>query len=243
MKKLLPFLFCAVISGAVPARGETKTAEFDFSANAYGFPEYVEAGDKAVPSNTVISEADASIVIGSLYTAWKAYWKVSELALCYEDESFLVFKTGNGAYMRSVSMTFTGGRCASGNNCFYTADRKTPLNPYSFDSSTGTGTLTVAASDCSELVWYCRTDDPMNVRKITITYEIADDISGIADVESGSCVVRAEGGRILVSGNPGAVEIYGISGSLLSRGVSEFACPRGLYIVKVDGKAQKLLVK
>ena len=234
-----------MVLGGSAAMAESATVEFDFTSNNYDFPEYKEAGDQAIKSGTVITEGDASITLGAFFTAWKAYWKVSEQALCYEDESFIQFTCDNGSTLRSISLEFAGDRKASGNNYFYDWDRKVLQTPYVYDEATNTGTLTVTSEDCAQLVWYCRADDPMNIRKITISYETAedDDISLIRNMaEGGKWSVSGNGGRITVSGETRSIEIYGINGMLLARNKREFVCPAGIYIVRIDGTAQKLLV-
>ena len=234
-----------VVLGGGAAMAESTTVEFDFSSNNYGFPEYKEAGDQAIKSGTVITEGDASITLGAWYTAWKAYWKVSEQALCYEDESFIQFTCDNGSKLRSISLEFAGDRKASGNNYFYDWDRKVLQTPYVYDEATNTGKLTVTSEDCAQLVWYCRADDPMNIHKIKIGYETEedDDISLIRNVSEGKkWSVSGNGGRIAVSGEARSIEIYGINGMLLARNKRELACPAGIYIVRIDGTAQKLIV-
>ncbi len=51
-------------------------------------------------------------------------------------------------------------------------------------------------------------------------------------------------GEIAIIGNATDVEVYTIGGALMSKGeVENIPCAAGIYIVKVDGKAQKVIVK
>ena len=51
-------------------------------------------------------------------------------------------------------------------------------------------------------------------------------------------------GRILIVGNADNVEVYNIGGCVVAKGnLTEVTCPQGVYIVRIDGKAHKVVVK
>ena len=61
---------------------------------------------------------------------------------------------------------------------------------------------------------------------------------------SKSSVISTKGGIRVAAGSN--VVLYSIAGKVVSEGVAQdgyVACPKGLYIVKVDGKASKVMVK
>lgn len=51
-------------------------------------------------------------------------------------------------------------------------------------------------------------------------------------------------GRIVIAGDADNVEVYNIGGSVVAKGnLTEVTCPQGVYIVRIDGKAHKVVVK
>lgn len=70
-------------------------------------------------------------------------------------------------------------------------------------------------------------------------------ITGIEDAVAGEAV-KAIGldGRIAIMGEAADVEVYNMGGALIAKGnLNEVNCQAGAYIVKVDGEAQKVIVK
>lgn len=70
-------------------------------------------------------------------------------------------------------------------------------------------------------------------------------ITGIEDAVAGEAV-KAIGldGRIAIIGEAADVEVYNMGGALIAKGnLNEVNCQAGAYIVKVDGEAQKVIVK
>lgn len=68
-------------------------------------------------------------------------------------------------------------------------------------------------------------------------------ITNIEDITSNSTVIVSNNGAIEVIGEASNIEVYSMSGSLVSKNVAKTICPNGVYIVKVDGKASKVVVK
>ena len=69
--------------------------------------------------------------------------------------------------------------------------------------------------------------------------------SGVDGVEVAAEARPVAGdGRILIVGNADNVEVYNIGGSVVAKGnLTEVTCPQGVYIVRIDGKAHKVVVK
>lgn len=67
--------------------------------------------------------------------------------------------------------------------------------------------------------------------------------SGVADVEAAKAVVVAGEGTINVLGEANSIEVYTVGGALVSKNAASVEVAAGLYIVKVDGKATKVVVK
>jgi hypothetical protein len=55
--------------------------------------------------------------------------------------------------------------------------------------------------------------------------------------------VIGRNGEITVTGANGNIEVYTASGALISTGTANVNCAPGLYIVKVNGQATKVIVK
>lgn len=51
-------------------------------------------------------------------------------------------------------------------------------------------------------------------------------------------------GRIVIAGDADNVEVYNIGGCVVAKGnLTEVTCPQGVYIVRIDGKSHKVVVK
>ena len=87
------------------------------------------------------------------------------------------------------------------------------------------------------------------------TWEIADIVIsgkksttppvGVDEIEAGEAAVAVGlDGRIAIMGEAADVEVYNMGGALIAKGnLNEVNCAAGAYIVKVDGKTQKVIVK
>ena len=83
------------------------------------------------------------------------------------------------------------------------------------------------------------------------TFEI-DNVSVKGEETSGVEGVAAEGavkvlgldGEIAIVGEAADVEVYNMGGALIAKGnLERISCPQGIYVVKVDGNVQKVIVK
>lgn len=70
-----------------------------------------------------------------------------------------------------------------------------------------------------------------------------NDPSGVEAVEAEKAVVVAGEGTINVIGEANDVEVYTIGGALVSKNATSVNAAAGMYIVKVNGKATKVVVK
>lgn len=69
------------------------------------------------------------------------------------------------------------------------------------------------------------------------------DPSGVEAVEAEKAVVVAGEGTIFVLGEASNVEVYTVGGALVSKNAAKVNVAAGMYIVKVNGKATKVVVK
>ena len=69
------------------------------------------------------------------------------------------------------------------------------------------------------------------------------DPSGVEAVEAEKAVVVAGEGTIFVLGEASDVEVYTVGGALVSKNAANVNVAAGMYIVKVNGKATKVVVK
>lgn len=76
---------------------------------------------------------------------------------------------------------------------------------------------------------------------ITLTSNLSTGIDEVgAEVEARP--VATDGG-ITISGNVGCMNVYTTGGALVASGMETVECPAGVYVVTVDGKAYKVIVK
>ena len=69
------------------------------------------------------------------------------------------------------------------------------------------------------------------------------DGSGVAGVENDGTVVVGGVGEIRVIGDATDIEVYTVGGALVSKGENNIDCASGIYIVKVNGNASKVIVR
>lgn len=112
-------------------------------------------------------------------------------------------------------------------------------------------TLPLESSDASKYDVVCATFETapeFNATAKTITLEAGcfavigtSNISGIEDTlaDNTKYIVYGEAGRIVIEGEYENAEVYSISGQLQG----SLEVPAGLYIVRVDGKTTKVVVK
>ena len=82
---------------------------------------------------------------------------------------------------------------------------------------------------------------------IVVTFTSEEKTSGVEGISGESVAVFGMAGAVAVSGYNGAVDVYSVDGRLVESvsvdGNAEIALNGGLYIVRVGGKAYKVLVK
>ena len=86
-----------------------------------------------------------------------------------------------------------------------------------------------------------------NSLPIIVTFTSDKKTSGVEGINGESVAVYGMAGAVVVSGYNGAVDVYSVDGRLVESvavdGNAEIALNGGLYIVRVGGKAYKVLVK
>ena len=81
----------------------------------------------------------------------------------------------------------------------------------------------------------------VNLKDMTVTGTMS---SGVSQIKVGNATVTATNGTIRVDGG-NTTSIYNIAGQAIALGskAKEFNVARGMYIVNVDGKATKVVVR
>ena len=79
---------------------------------------------------------------------------------------------------------------------------------------------------------------------VNITGEIGGSVSVDAVAAEEGTKAIGGNGEIVIVGEASNVEVYNIAGALVEEGnLTNIPCATGIYVVKVDGKAQKVIVK
>ena len=79
---------------------------------------------------------------------------------------------------------------------------------------------------------------------VNITGEIGGSVSVDAVAAEEGAKAIGGNGEIVIVGEASNVEVYNIAGALVEEGnLTNIPCATGIYVVKVDGKAQKVIVK
>ena len=83
------------------------------------------------------------------------------------------------------------------------------------------------------------------IAEITISGKKSGTPSGVAGVAAeGAVKVLGLDGEIAIVGEAADVEVYSLSGAVVAKGnLERVSCPQGIYVVKVDGNVQKVIVK
>ena len=74
------------------------------------------------------------------------------------------------------------------------------------------------------------------------TFEVKA-LTGAEEVEATEASVVAGNGYIEISGDAQSMEVFDMQGVLISQDETYISCPAGVYLVRVDGKVTKLVVK
>lgn len=227
----------------------TKTAIFDFSTNSYELPYMVSAG--GVPN--YLKQAQTIDVNGVSITlfdypctgdSYRVTWRQDLAALYFPSYQFIVFNAESKSYIKSISMTFDGDYNANGKN-FYITNKDngyTSLSdlPYSFVENIGN--IDLSTKQLSSVCWQNNKINKLVIKSITVTYDDGMSTS-IIEVEQNPYTIIAQNGSICITGDYSTATVYNIGGVMVAKDQSIVNCPAGIYIVKVDGKANKVIVK
>lgn len=255
MKKFFFTIFAFALI-ALSGNAETKTATFDFSSNNYNFPECPDISDSS-NGDLAISNGDAgyeitdkgiSIILapqpykkstGNYYTMWRSDIKV----LFYDTFSHFVIKTNEvGSIITQVIITFANEKNGGTGYFFdtWSPSKKKAVGSYSL--SNDVGTLDLSNETYSEIHWLCnQAATELHIKKIEVSYSL--DTSALSNISNDVNKVIASNGAIRVEGEYKSIQVFNISGSMISQGKSTINCQPGIYIVKVDGKAKKVIVR
>lgn len=253
MKKIFFTVFVSVLL-SVTGNAETKTATFDFTSNSYGFPacpnlDDIGSKEYIINSETVITNNDISIILApspfKTGTKYIVNWRSDLNALYYNNLSHFIIKVNEtGATISKVTMTFANGY-NGGRSYFFNTWQNSTENPRIDLSSNYTlnndiGTLDISNLSLTETHWYCQTKTELRIKKIEVEYNLV--ASGIENPSNINKIITNKG-CISVTGDYKSIQVYNISGSMISQGESFINCQPGIYIVKVDGIAKKVIVK
>ena len=125
------------------------------------------------------------------------------------------------------------------NATFEWSSSNTNVAPYRTNSD---GTITVLGAADGVATITCRTTDGSN---LTATCTVTVGTGAVEGIEADAVTVRGENGVIRIEGAEGdAVEVYNASGVCIYCGTAtEITVPqRGLYVVKVAGRATKIVL-
>lgn len=199
------------------------------------------------------------------------YWKASAFisGKNYAAESWLVSPEIDLSEATNAELVFDGLAKFLGGNPMSDYFKTKISTDYTNDVEAATWTeVTVNGITESTDGWDFYTVDPIDLaefvgKKIRIafqyistdsnapTFEI-DNLSVKGEETSGVAGVAAEGavkvlgldGEIAIVGEAADVEVYSLSGAVVAKGnLERISCPQGIYVVKVDGNVQKVIVK
>lgn len=199
------------------------------------------------------------------------YWKASAFisGTNYAAESWLVSPEIDLTKAKKAELVFDGLAKFLGGNPMSDYFKTKISTDYTNDVKAATWSeVTVNGITESTDGWNFYTVDPIDLaefvgKKIRIafqyistdsnapTFEI-DNLSVKGEETSGVAGVAAEGavkvlgldGEIAIVGEAADVEVYNMGGALIAKGnLERISCPQGIYVVKVDGNVQKVIVK
>ena len=205
------------------------------------------------------------------YDSEHGYWKGSAFisGTNYAAESWLVSPEIDLTKAKKAELVFDGLAKFLGGNPMSDYFKTKISTDYTNDVEAATWTeVTVNGITESTDGWNFYTVTPIDLggyigKKIRIafqyistdsnapTFEI-DNLSVKGEETSGVAGVAAEGavkvlgldGEIAIVGEAADVEVYNMGGALIAKGnLERVSCPQGIYVVKVDGNVQKVIVK
>ncbi len=226
---------------------ETRTATFDFTVNSYGFPECTSISEiitKRIEMDTKIEENGISMTLApSPYGGDKfpPCWYQPYCALYFHyNSSFALSTIQPTDIIKQVVITFADGMSGTKGYFIDSFKKFLPLNTYTLINNIGT--LDLSDQKYSGVGWYCTKEAKLQIKQINVLYEV-DPATSVTETVATDYQLEIRNGFINILGNYNTIEIYNISGSLISRNKTNTNCRPGIYIVKIDGKAQKVLVK
>lgn len=229
-----------------PIYAETQTATFDFSENSYNFPVCTtisEIVSKRIDVDTKITENGITMTLApSPYGGenWEPCWYKPYGALYFNyNSSFSLTTIQPNDVIKQVVVTFADGM--TGTKSYFIESFKTFKSVNTYTLNNNVGTLDLSSNSFSEIGWYCR-NNKIQIKKIEILYEI-DPATSVTETIIDDFSIETGSGFINISGNYDSIEIYNISGMLISKNNTNTHCRPGIYIVKANGKAQKVIVK
>ena len=249
MKRLFLYIL-AIIAFTNIVKAETGTASFDFSINSWGLPACpglseissynISAETKLQDNGVTITLAPSPYKISSKYVG---NWRSDINALYYNTYSHFVIKTNDAeSVISKIDITFADGQ-NGGRGYFYDTWQTNKVNLNNKYTLTGDyGSLDLTCENYSEIHWLCNQNDgaKLQIKKIVVSY---NSVTSAIDNVSNSNIVTTFKGGIKINGKYTNISVYNISGSMISKNQNEINCPAGIYIVKIDGKAIKVIVK
>lgn len=74
------------------------------------------------------------------------------------------------------------------------------------------------------------------------TFEVKE-LTGAESINRATAVVTAGKGRITITGEAQSIEVFDAQGMLISKNENSVTCQAGIYLVRIDGKVTKVIVK
>lgn len=246
-KIILSMIFVLVNCIYTSVYAETKTATFDFTVNSYGFPECTSIGDlvsKRIATDTKIENNGITMTIApspfggdNFVPCW--YKPYNALYFHYKS-SFSLSANQSNDILKQVIITFADGMTGTESYFIDSFKKFAPINTYTLNDNIGT--LDLSNNSFSGVAWYCTTTEKIQIKKIEVIYE-PDPATSVTETVANDYNLEIGNGFINVTGNYNTIEIYNISGSLISKNNANTYCRPGIYIIRINGKAQKVIVK
>lgn len=247
-KKVFLYIMLFAVNNCIySASAETKTATFDFSVNTYGFPECTSISEimsKRIEVDTKIETNGITMTLApSPYGGdnFPPCWYLPYSSLYFNYKSCFELSADQPTnIIKQVVITFAGDM--TGTKGYFIDSFKTfqPLNFYTLNNNIGT--LDLSEQKYSSVGWYCTQEEKLQIKQIDVLYEV-DPATSVTETVASDYQLEIRNGFINILGNYNTIEIYNISGILISKNKINTYCPPGIYIVRIDGKAKKVIVK
>ena len=248
MNKVINLLIVCFFSfGINNIYAETQTATFDFSTNSYTFPECTSISDlitKRIDANTEIENNGVTLTLsadpfGNADKYSTNWYRPYQALYCHYKSFFYITLNQSDTNFKTVTMTFANGM--NGKECyFYGSIQKDAVGTYTLNDDIGV--LEFGDSKYTTICWWCSIDNSIQIKKINVEYNILNPTGSINSISEGVRISTTDG-FIRINGNYKCLDVYNISGLLISHNKREIKCSPGIYIVRVDGNAQKVIVR